>query len=192
MLAPRDGMPDALLALMVPLPKLSRRSTLGGGLGLGLGFVLGAPRLAMASPAFSLTDQFERTHTHASVYARTPVVIVGGDQRNTGDRIGEWFARLGADLALVGIADLDALPFFVPRGSVRKNLCAISPRLPILCDWRGEVFRPILGFPANKEIVVQVHLAPKAGETVRVLARVEGPVTPAGIAAVRRAAGLPR
>jgi hypothetical protein len=170
--------------------KLTRRDALGLGLGLATLGLAGPGLAASGTPAFELEDQFERKHTQLTVFARTPLVIVGGDQRNTGDRIGEWFARLGDGLALYGIADLDALPFFVPRGSVRSNLRTLSPKLPILCDWKGKVFHPILGFPTKKEVVVQVHEAPLPGETVRVLARVEGPVTPAGIAAVRKAAGV--
>lgn len=156
---------------------------------LQLGLVAFVPPLAKAAalaiPPFELEDQWERKHSRSTVFTRPPVVFVGGDKRNTGDRIGEWFARLGEGLALYGIADLDGLPFFVPHGSIRSNLRAVSPRYPILLDWSGKVYRPILGFPAGREVVVQVH-----DSTGRAIARVEGAVTPTGIAAVRKAAGL--
>jgi len=166
--------------------RTSRRELLSLGVG-GLAYASGLSRAPGAKVgAFELEDQFERKHTQASVFAKVPVVFVGGDKRNTGDRIGEWFARLGEGLALYGIADLDDLPFFVPHSSIRSNLRTVSPRLPILLDFSGKVYRPILGFPEGREVVVQVHDA--AG---RVLARVEGPVSGPGITAVRRAAGAP-
>ncbi len=161
----------------------SRRDVLALGVGLSVGPALAREAVAAVSP-FEIEDQFERKHTQLSVFARTPVVFVGGDKRNTGDRIGEWFAGLGAGVALYGIADLDSLPFFVPRGSVRSNLRAVAPGRPVLLDWTGKVYRPILGFPSAQEVVVQVHDA--AG---RAVARIVGPVTPARIAAVRRAMG---
>jgi len=163
----------------------TRREFLGLGLGaLAVGATGVCGTAAAAAPVFALEDQFERKHTQLTVFARTPVVLVGGDKRATGERIGEWFARLGAGLALYGIADLDSVPFFVPRGAIRSNLREVARR-PVLLDWKGQVYRPLLGFPAGQEVVVQVH-----GADGRLIARTVGPVTPAGIAAVRRAAGV--
>lgn len=126
----------------------TRRELLGLGLGaLALG-VGGVCRTAdAAAPVFTLEDQFERKHTQLTVFARTPVVLVGGDKRATGERIGEWFARLGPGLALYGIADLDSVPFFVPRGAIRSNLREVSPRRPVLLDWKGQVYRRSSGSP---------------------------------------------
>ena len=161
----------------------SRRELLALGVG-ALAYASGLSRARAAVGAFELEDHFERKHTQSSVFAKGPVVLVGGDKRETGDRIGEWFASLGAGLVLYGIENLSSLPFFVPHSSVRSNLRAISPRIPVLLDFGGKVFRPILGFPEGKESVVQVHDA--AG---RLLLRVEGRASGPGVTAVRKAAG---
>lgn len=134
-----------------------------------------------AAPVFELSDQWERPTSSGAMF-RGNVVILGGDLRNTGGLIGEWSAQLSS-LAVFGIADLSGVPFFVPKGSIRKELRQASPRAPVLLDWKGEVYAPRLGFPKSREIVAQVH--DKDG---KLLLRVEGPATAPRVDEVRKAA----
>ncbi len=160
---------------------LSRRHVL---LGL-VGTVIAPSKQAHASvSAFELGDQWERTISSATIF-RSTVVIVGGDQRSTADRIGEWAVKLSG-LAVYGIADLQSLPFFVPKGSVRGATRTSAPKTPVLLDWKGAVYAPILAFPKGKEVVVQVY-----GADGKLLRRIEGPVDPSRIQEVRVAATAP-
>lgn len=163
----------------------SRREFLAMGVG-ALAYASGLTTARASVAAFELEDHFERRHTHASVFAKGRVVFVGGDKRETGERLGEWFGALGGGLALYGIENLTSLPFFVPHATVRSSLRSLSPRVPVLLDFGGKVYRPVLGFPEGKECVVQVHEM-----TGGLLLRVEGRASAAGVAAVRRAAGAP-
>lgn len=157
---------------MISIPRRSLMA--GAALLLGSRWALAAP------PTFVLEDQWERTFDQSAVF-RAKVVLLGGDQRRTGDRIGEWAKQLDG-LFVYGIADLRALPFFVPKSSVRSNLTQVAPKTSVLLDWKGSVYAPLLGFPKDQEIVVQVH-----GVDGAVLSRVVGSVTNDRVAAVRKA-----
>lgn len=135
-------------------------------------------------PAFSLEDQWERRHDQRVVFSGGTVVLVGGDQRATGDRVAEWARAFSDGFAFWGVVDLDAVPFFVPHGSIRSNLRQVCPKTVVLLDWSGKVYSPLFGFPTKREIVVQVH-----GPSAELLARVEGGPTAERIAAIRKAAG---
>lgn len=108
-----------------------------------------------ATASFRLEDQWERPTSSTQVFGK-PVALVGGDQRASGDRIAEWAVAL-AGWPVVGIVDLGALPFFVPKGSVRKNLREVAPKTAVLLDWKGAVYGPVLGFPASTEVLVHVY-----------------------------------
>jgi len=130
---------------------------------------------ASAAPRFSLEDQFERRHTQATVFRARPVVVVGGDERKTRSAMVLWVRALreplGAEASLLGLADLDGVPFFVPNGTVREGLRRELPHTPVLCDWDGEVY-PRLGFAEDTVAAVRVFDA--AG---RALGTVTGPPT---------------
>lgn len=166
---------------------MQRRQLLQAAVGAAtIGLLRGAWAADPKVPVFALEDQWERKHDQAVVFRGGNVVMIGGDQRATGDRIGEWAKALdGAGAVVWAIADLDGVPFFVPHGSIRSSLRASCPKTPVLLDWKGKVYAPLLGFPAKKEIVVQVH-----GPQAQLLARVEGPPTPERIASVKKAAGV--
>jgi len=154
---------------------IRRRSLLAGSAAALLG-----SRLAHAGPpTFVLEDQWERKLDQSAIF-RGKVILLGGDQRRTGDRIGEWAKQLDG-LFVFGIANLAALPFFVPKSSVRSNLIQVAPKTSVLLDWKGSVYA-LLGFPKEQEIVVQVH-----GVDGAILSRVIGSVTNDRVAAVRKA-----
>jgi hypothetical protein len=117
---------------------------------------------AVASGDFSLDDQFERPHRSADLFKDGPVVIIAGAQRKTPDAMQAWDRALRAGAPegtrLFGLSNLKKLPFFVPKGSVRRNLAEMLPKTPVLMDWKGKVY-PSLGFPTDAVISVGVFSA---------------------------------
>ena len=105
---------------------------------------------ASAADDFALDDQLGRTHTRASVFAGEQTVIVAGAQRKTPDAMSAWVdalrPRLPEGSRLYGLSNLKKLPFFVPKGSVKRTLAEKLPATPVLLDWKGKIY-PRLGFP---------------------------------------------
>lgn len=120
-------------------------------------FVIAMP--VSAATDFALDDQFGRKHTRASLFAGRPVVIVAGAQRKTPDAMSAWVSALRPRLPegglLVGLSNLKKLPFFVPKGSVKRTLADKLPATPVLLDWKGKVY-PSLGFPDGATAAVAV------------------------------------
>ena len=109
-----------------------------------------------------LDDQFQRTHRRDDVFATGPVVIIGGAQRKTPDAMQAWERALRASIPkgirVFGLSNLRKLPFFVPKGAVRRNLAEMMPKTPVLMDWKGKVY-PELGFPDGAVVSVGVFTA---------------------------------
>lgn len=120
---------------------------------------------ATATANFTLDDQFDRPHPSTQVFDGGPVLILAGAQRETPDAMKAWEDALRPKLptgtALYGLSNLKRLPFFVPKGAVRKTLKEKLPNTAVLCDWKGKVY-PALGFAADATIAVGVFTA--AGE----------------------------
>ncbi len=114
---------------------------------------------AIASPDFLLDDQFERPHSRSKVFDDGPVLILAGAQRETPDAMSRWEpalrSALPAGAGFYGLSNLKRLPFFVPKGAVRKTLREQLPNVPVLCDWKGKLYSA-LGFPAEATLVVGV------------------------------------
>ena len=112
-----------------------------------------------ASGDFTLSDQFGRAHTRAEVFAGGATVIVAGAQRKTPDAMTGWVRalqpRLPDGTRLFGLSNLKKLPFFVPKGSVKRTLADKLPKTPVLLDWKGKVY-PALRFPDGATVVVGV------------------------------------
>jgi len=124
--------------------------------------------IAIASASsgdFMLDDQFERTHRRAEIFRDGPVVIIAGAQRKTPDAMQAWARALLGELPngtrVFGLSNMKKLPFFVPKGSVRRNLAEMLPQTPVLMDWKGKVY-PALGFPSGA--VVSVGAFDASGE----------------------------
>ena len=138
-----------------------------------------------ALPAFELRDQNERLHT-ARLLQRggKPLLVISGDQRGSDKRIARWHSALrGANLGQVvirGLVNLEKVPFFVPRSLLRRSLRKSNPRLPVLCDYKGAVFRR-LNLAAGG---VSVTLFDPGGNKVL---QVRGRVSRAGVARVKQA-----
>ena len=119
---------------------------------------------------FTLDDQFGRTHRQADVFGDAPVVILAGAQRQAPDAMRAWEqalrTRVPKGTRIVGLSNLERLPFFVPKGVVTKGLTKQLPNVPVLCDWKGRVYAD-LGFPAGATISVGVFGA--AGERLGIV-----------------------
>ena len=114
---------------------------------------------ASTSPDFLLDDQFERPHRSSELFDGGPVLVLAGAQRETPDAMKRWEEALRpalpAEAGLYGLSNLKRLPFFVPKGAVRKTLREQLPDFPVLCDWKGKVYAA-LGFPAEATLVLGV------------------------------------
>jgi len=108
---------------------------------------------------FTLDDQFGRAHRQAEVFGDGPVVVLAGAQRQAPDAMRRWEhalrARVPEGTRIIGLSNLKRLPFFVPKGVVTKGLAEQLPNIPVLCDWKGQVYAD-LGFPAGAVISVGV------------------------------------
>lgn len=112
-----------------------------------------------AAVAFELDDQYGKKHTEAEIFAGTPVIMMAGMARKTPDAMEAWDKALRAKapsgVRVIGLSNLDDVPFFVPKGSITKALIKLLPKTTVLCDWDGKVYRQ-LGFPDEATIVVGV------------------------------------
>lgn len=100
-----------------------------------------ASGLFAAPAAAGLEDQYGRS-IDLRIGEGRPVVVIASNVREAAEEIAAWseaLAGLPAEVEVYRIADLKALPFFVPRGAVAKDLKDKHPDLPLLLDWKGEV-----------------------------------------------------
>jgi len=118
--------------------------------------------LVAAPPAFELEDQFEAKHTSAAVFSGRPVVVLGGSDRTTRDSLKGWLPPLrrilGSGAKLVGLVNVDELPFFVPVSMIRGKMRDTFPNTSILLDHDGVVWKQ-LGFPAEPPFSIRVFAA---------------------------------
>jgi len=133
--------------------------------------------LSSAPPALRLSDQHEVEHDLKPLLAG-PTVLIAGSERKTGEAIRDWLRLMPSrpGLRVLGLADLDAVPFFVPRSSIRSGLVELVPRAPILCDCDGEVAEALGLTPGSSTAHVLFE--------GRIVARVAGPPSAASVAAV--------
>jgi hypothetical protein len=112
---------------------------------LAVGVALLAGSGARAAPAFEVADQNEKPWTGAQVFAGGPVLVIGGAKRRTTEFTKAWVEALRgtSTTPVFGIANLSGLPFFIPRGSVRKTMRELLPSTPVLCDYDGQVSRTL-------------------------------------------------
>jgi hypothetical protein len=122
---------------------------------------------AAAPVSRTLEDQFGRA-VEVRVGAGFAVVAVVSDQRSAAEEIAAWdeaLAGLPSGTIVYRIADLKALPFFVPRGAVTKDLRGARPEMPVLLDWKGEA-SSALGAP--KKTTAVLVFGPDGAEKGRV------------------------
>jgi len=114
---------------------------------------------ALGATSFVLNDQFDRKVARHEIFNDAPVVIIAGSQRKTPDSMEAWDRslreRLPEHVRIFGLSNMKKLPFFVPKGSVKRALAAKLPRTSVLLDWKGKVYSG-LGFPADATIAVGV------------------------------------
>lgn len=106
-----------------------------------------------AEPSFEVADQNEKAWTGKQVFGAGPVLIIGGAERKSTEFTQAWVAALKdkTTTPIFGLANLDGLPFFIPKGAVRKEMRERLPATPLLCDYNGKVSAQ-LGFPAENTV----------------------------------------
>jgi hypothetical protein len=114
------------------------------------------PLLAQARqiPANAILSDQSGTETRIGQLAATrTVVVIYSAEREAGDYLKAWYqglkARLPADAILLAVADLGAVPFFVPKNAIIKQLAADYPDVPMLLDWKGSL-GPVLSAGRSK------------------------------------------
>jgi hypothetical protein len=141
-----------------------------------------------------LQDQFGRM-ANVAIGAGRGVLIVISDRPEAGELVEVWLrglAPLPASIDPWFIADLKALPFFIPHGPIMNWLAKKHPVNRILLDWTGGFCGGLA--PGRNDVTVFVF-APDGA----LLGRASGRPTPEKISAMRgslekaagRLAGLP-
>jgi hypothetical protein len=139
---------------------------------------------AGAIPTFELADQHERPHTARALFqTKKPVLVISGDQRKSDREIAAWHKALrraavkGA--VMRGLVNLEQVPFFVPNALIRRSLRKSNPYLPVLCDYKGKVFKR-LRLPAGGVAVTVLDARGRRVGSVR------GKASKAGVARVKQ------
>ena len=97
-----------------------------------------------------LQDQFGRK-TLVSIGAGRGALVVISDRRDAAELVELWVRSLAPLPASVDpwfVADLRAVPFFIPHAAITSWLVRKHPGNPILIDWHGELSKrlaPTLG-----------------------------------------------
>ncbi|MEM9729576.1 MAG: hypothetical protein AAF997_13385 [Myxococcota bacterium] len=146
-----------------------------------LSTMLLAAASASAATTFELDDQYGKPHTNADIFSGQPVIMFVGMERKTPDAMEAWDKALRAKAPaarVVGLSNLEGVPFFIPKSSINKTLVKQVPKTTVLCDWDGDVYQK-LGFPKGVTIAVAVF-----DGFGRLLGVVEGPATDARVAKV--------
>lgn len=118
--------------------------------------------------AWTLQDQFGKSADVRVGVGRTVLVIVS-DTREAADEIDAWEKLLGtlpAAADVYRIANLKAIPFFVPKGSVMKDLKEKYPGMSLLLDWKGSVSSEL---KAPMKTVAVLVFGPDGAELGRVV-----------------------
>ncbi len=114
---------------------------------------------ADAATEFKLDDQYGKSHTQVDIFSGKPVVMYAGMERKTPDAMEAWDRALRkkapSTIQVVGLSNLEGVPFFIPKSSINKTLAKQVPKTVVLCDWEGDVYAK-LGFPKGATIAIAV------------------------------------
>ena len=104
---------------------------------------------ASAAPPMGtmLEDQFGNSVDVGRAMRSGRTILAVSDEREAGDRLSEWSSRLRSDapagVVVLFVADLSAVPFFVPKSAIIKQLREDYPGLAIMLDWKGVVAKAV-------------------------------------------------
>jgi len=144
--------------------------------------------LVLPLSAQSLEDQLGGRLDLGAELARGGVLLFWSDRRESSADLAAWARLLAAEscpgLRVVAVADLKALPFFVPRQAVARQLAKDEPAKPILLDWKGEAAAR-LGIKGGEPSVLLV------GPGGTVVARARGQASAEAAAPIRAALKRP-
>lgn len=115
-----------------------------------------APLLAQARQIPSNTTLSDQSGTESRIgqlAATRTMVVLYSAEREAGEYLKAWYqglkAKLPTDAILLAVADLSAVPFFVPKNAIIKQLAADYPEVPMLLDWKGSL-GPVLSAGKSK------------------------------------------
>jgi hypothetical protein len=139
-----------------------------------------------ASPLASgvLPDQFGH-EVRVGLGEGRPVLIFSSDRRDAAELMEAWARALAPfplGVAAHFVADLKALPFFVPRGAVSAWLARKHPKNPILLDWTGSFSKGLAA--ARNDVTVLVF-----GPDGSLWAKASGIPTEGAVAELKAALG---
>lgn len=107
--------------------------------------------LTASSPVFAqprsipgnatLSDQFGQESKIGLLSATKTLVVFYSAEREAALYLQAWYqgikTRLPEDTVVLAVADLSAVPFFVPRNAIIRQLVSDYPGFSILLDWKG-------------------------------------------------------
>lgn len=97
--------------------------------------------------------------------AGATLIVAYSAERDAAAYLSAWrdaiAPRLPPGARLVAAANLSAVPFFVPKAAIIKQLASDYPSLPILLDWKGSLAKALA--PGKDKAVVALY---KAGALV--------------------------
>ncbi len=130
----------------------------------------------------TLSDQFGTELKLGELAAGSPIIIVYSAERDAAEYLSAWQeaikALMPAGTRLIAAADLSAVPFFVPKGAITKQLAADYPSLPILLDWKGALSKAlapgkdkaVAAFYRGGSLILRVRGIASAAEAARLIA----------------------
>jgi hypothetical protein len=130
----------------------------------------------------TLSDQFGAELRLGELAAAATLIIAYSAERDAADYLYAWHeaikAVLPAGTRLIAAADLSAVPFFVPKGAIIKQLAADYPGLPILLDWKGALSKAlalgkdkaVVALYRGGSVLVRVRGVASAAEAARLIA----------------------
>lgn len=152
---------------------------------LALAFVLlsGSLQAQEGIPSEVLQDQFGKDSRIQAGRGKAHILLAS-DQRESTQDFSDWslaLASLASSHGIQALANLKALPFFLPHELIASSLRKDLPALPVLLDWKGRV-SAALAVPPN---VTAVLVYSPSG---RLLGQVLGRPSPGLVEEVRRLA----
>lgn len=124
--------------------------------------------VAVASVVFAeplLQDQFGNELDIGKVLSQGSVVLLHSDERDATELLKYLSELVGSGVRVIAVADLSALPFFVPKKAVVESLKKDEPTLPIFLDFKG-LLKKKEGFSSGS--LARVYKAGRGGNEYRV------------------------
>jgi len=150
---------------------------------LSLALFSGAAQAQGAIPSETLQDQFGKASWIEAGRGKAHIILAS-DQRESTQDFSDWsqaLASLASSHGIQALANLKALPFFLPHELIASTLRKDLPAFPVLLDWKGRV-SAALAVPPNATAVLVYS------PSGRLLGQVQGRPSPGLVEEVKRLA----